>query len=93
MLWPCGLLRSALVVAALANHAWGGALAMGAFALASAPALAFGPRLLLRLLHRRGADARALSWAVRLSGAGLLLASAWAIWHDFWLRIAAYCIG
>ena len=34
--WPCGLLQSALVVAALSNTAWSGAAAMAAFAAASA---------------------------------------------------------
>lgn len=38
-LFPCGALASALVVAATTGTAYGGALAMSAFALASAPAL------------------------------------------------------
>lgn len=93
VLWPCGLLQSALVVAALANHMWSGALVMGAFALASAPALVAAPALLWRLMHRKGAGERAMAWAVRLSGAGLAASAAWALWHDFWIRVAAYCVG
>jgi uncharacterized protein len=47
--WPCGLLQSALVVAALASGPWQGAAVMAAFALASSPGLLAGPWLLRRL--------------------------------------------
>lgn len=82
--WPCGLLQSALLVAALANTAWQGALVMAAFALASAAGLVFGPALWWR-------SAGAGTVAVRLAGAMLALASAWALGHGLWLRFAAWC--
>lgn len=47
--WPCGLLQSALVVAALASGPWQGAAVMAAFALASSPGLMAGPWLLRQL--------------------------------------------
>lgn len=92
--WPCGLLQSALVVAALANGPWGGAAVMAVFALASSLALGAVPALLLRWMGRRDAAAQAglLSWVARLSGAALAAASAWALGHDLWMRVAAYCI-
>ena len=47
--WPCGLLQSALVVAALANTAWGGAAVMAGFAAASAAGLSLAPWAFARL--------------------------------------------
>ncbi|OWQ46904.1 hypothetical protein CDL60_10875 [Roseateles noduli] len=67
--WPCGLLQSALTVAALAEGPWQGAGVMAAFALGSSPGLLAGPWLLARLgrvgrLGRRGGP----GW--RTGGAG-----------------------
>lgn len=90
--WPCGLLQSALVVAALANGPVGGAAVMGVFALASSVALGAAPALLLRWWGSRAAmEGGVTTWAVRLSGAALAGASAWALGHDLWVRVAAYC--
>ncbi|MDT7835304.1 sulfite exporter TauE/SafE family protein [Aquabacterium sp. OR-4] len=90
--WPCGLLQSALLVAALANTAWQGAMVMAVFAMASALGLVLGPALWWRL-----SGGRALRWltptaAVRLAGASLALASAWALGHGLWLKVAAWCL-
>lgn len=85
--WPCGLLQSALVVAALANTPQGGAAVMAAFALASAGGLQLAPWILARL----GGRPAAVSMAVRLAGIALTLGSGWALGHDLWGRIAAYC--
>lgn len=89
--WPCGLLQSALVVAALADGAWGGAGTMAAFAVGSAIGLLLGPALFLRLLKRDVDEARGMSWAIRLAGLGLALSSGWALAHGVWQQIAAYC--
>jgi hypothetical protein len=43
--WPGGLMQSALMVAALANHAWTAAATMAGFALAHGTSLACGPAL------------------------------------------------
>ncbi|MBL8350112.1 MAG: sulfite exporter TauE/SafE family protein [Burkholderiaceae bacterium] len=88
--WPCGLLQSALLVAALANSAAGGALVMAGFATASAAGLVLGPTLWWRLSGGRGAAVSATG-AVRLAGAALAAASAWALGHGLWLRFAAWC--
>jgi sulfite exporter TauE/SafE len=87
--WPCGLLQSALVVAALGNDALAGASIMLAFGLGSALGLVAGQSLWQRL----GGGAQGTRWAVRLAGAGLLAASAWALGHGLWQRVAAWCTG
>lgn len=88
--WPCGLLQSALVVAALANGAAGGAATMAAFALASAGGLAAAPWLWWRLGGASAAGSAA-TWAVRASGLLLAAASAWALGHGLWEQLVAYC--
>jgi uncharacterized protein len=76
--WPCGLLQSALVVAALGSSAVDGAVLMGLFAASSGLGLWFGPALWLKLAGRAGAG-RAQSMAVRLAGLTLAAASGWAL--------------
>ncbi len=89
--WPCGLLQSALVVAALANSALGGAAVMAAFALASSSGLVLGPWLWRRWAGKGAGAGGAASGATRASGALLLAASAWALAHGVWPQWAAYC--
>lgn len=88
--WPCGLLQSALVVAALANSAWGGAAVMAGFAASSAAGLSLAPWALARL--GRGASLSINTWAVRGAGAALAAASAWALGHGVWQRVIDYCL-
>lgn len=84
---PCGLLQSALVVAALANTPLQGAAAMTAFAATSS----LGLWLPGSLWARTPAGSRAAPWALRLAGAMLAGAAAWALFHDLWLRWSAWC--
>lgn len=93
--WPCGLLQSALLVAALANTAAAGAAVMAGFALASAAGLVLGPALWWRLSRATGAAASTGSaqTAVRWAGAALAVASAWALGHGLWMRAVAWCLG
>ena len=100
--WPCGLLQSALLVAALANTPASGALVMAGFAGASAAGLWLGPALWWRLSGGRPAVGTAAarssaigapSTAVRWAGAALAAASAWALGHGLWMRFAAWCFG
>jgi len=90
--WPCGLLQSALVVAALANSAWSGAAAMAGFAAASAAGLGLAPWAFARLAGSAAGALQASVWAVRLAGAALAAASAWALGHDLFRRVVAYCL-
>jgi sulfite exporter TauE/SafE len=92
--WPCAALQSALLLAALADGAAGGALVMSAYALASMPALAAAPWAWSRLRLAGGDRAgpvRALGY--RIAGAGLLVASGWALTHGLWERFVAWCFG
>jgi len=77
---PCGLLQSALLVAALASDPAQGALVMTAFAVTSGIGLWLGPQLWHRLrAGARGEQAAALS--VRAAGALLAGASLFALSH------------
>lgn len=88
--WPCGLLQSALVLAALASTpAWGAAV-MSGFALTSSLGLLLGPALLWRLLGVKDAEL-GMVWAIRLAGLALVLSSGWALGHGVWAQIAAFC--
>lgn len=99
--WPCGLLQSALTVAALAEGPWQGAGVMAAFALGSSPGLLAGPWLLARLGRSGGqpgsggpggpAGGSAVRIATRLSGAMLAAGSLWALGHGLWAQVRAYC--
>ena len=90
--WPCGLLQSAVLVAALANSAWTGAAVMAVFALATGLGLTAAPWLWRRIGGPgQGAGVLSATFAVRLAGALLALASLWAMTHGLWARVAAYC--
>ena len=77
---PCGLLQSALIVAALASGPMQGAGVMAVFALGSAVSLWLAPHLWLRLQARGGGAARS-TLAVRLAGVLLIAASTFALVH------------
>lgn len=86
---PCGLLQSALLVAALASTPASGAAVMAAFALASS----LGLVVVTAAWRRSVATPGALRWAVRLAGAMLAASSAWALGHGLWQQVLAYCFG
>lgn len=86
-LLPCGLLYSAVMVAALAGSVAGGALVMAAFALGSGMVLGLGPWLLLRL-GRGGRGA----WGMRGAGLALMLTSGWALWMGLAHDQAPWCL-
>jgi sulfite exporter TauE/SafE len=86
-LLPCGLLYSALLVAALSPNAIQGAGVMALFAVGSGVSLMAGPWLWLRL---RGPGSGA--WAIRLAGAALLASSVWALWMGLVHDTAPWCV-
>lgn len=90
--WPCGLLQSALVMAGLANTPLGGAGVMFAFAGASAAGLQLAPWALGRIAGAVDLS-RLTVWAVRAAGLMLAAGSAWALGHDAWDKVIAYCFG
>ncbi|MDB5965632.1 MAG: hypothetical protein JWQ72_2132 [Polaromonas sp.] len=87
-LLPCGLLYSALLVAALSADALHGALVMALFASGSAVSLMAGPWLLLGLRRTPGSG----RWAIRLSGLALAATSAWTLWMGLVHDTAPWCI-
>ena len=84
---PCGLLYSALLVAALSPGPWQGASVMALFALGSSLSLLAGPWLWGRM---RGSASGA--WAVRLAGAALFALSVWALWMGLVHDTAPWCV-
>jgi len=86
-LMPCGLLYSALMVAALSNDVLSGAAVMALFALGSSVSLWAGPWLLLRLGNL--GDGR---WGMRLAGLALAGLSAWALWMGLVHDQAPWCV-
>lgn len=86
-LLPCGLLYSAVMVAALADGAAGGAAVMALFALGSGVALWAGPWLMLRL-GRLGRG----TWGMRAAGAALLATAVWALWMGLAHEQAPWCV-
>ena len=86
-LLPCGLLYSALMVAALAGDAVGGAAVMALFALGSGLWLWLGPWLLLRL----GQSGRG-AWGMRVAGLALAATSAWGLWMGLVHDQAPWCV-
>jgi len=84
-LLPCGLLYAALMLAALADTPLDGAGVMALFALSSGAALQLGASWGRRIGLHSG------RWGVRLAGAALVTASAWALGHGLWDTIAAWC--
>lgn len=90
ILWallPCGLLYSALLVAALSGTWLSGAAVMGLFALGSAVSMVILPWL---WLHVRGQGDG--SWGVRLAGLALMLSALWALWMAYAHDAAPWCV-
>lgn len=84
---PCGLLYSALLVAALTGSALEGGLVMALFALGTSVSMMAGPWLWLRL---RGPGSG--EWGVRLAGLALAASSVWALWMGFAHDAAPWCV-
>lgn len=88
-LMPCGLLYSAVLVAALSGGAWQGALSMAAFALGSGAWLVGGPWLWRQ--GRRRLDLLKAQWGTRLAGLLLVGMAVWALWLDLVYRPSLWC--
>lgn len=84
---PCGLLYSALMVAALGGGMAAGAAIMALFALGSGLGLMLGP-----WLWAAAGAAGSSSRAVRLAGAALLAVSLWALWMALMEQRAPWCL-
>lgn len=85
-LLPCGLLYSALLVAAMTGNPVQGAAVMALFALGSGVSLMAGPWLWQRL---RGQSSG--KWAIRLAGFALFASSGWVLWMGLLHNHAPWC--
>lgn len=86
---PCGLLYSALMLAALANGALQGAALMAAFALGSGISLVLAPWLWQWL--RTGAGVVRKEWGSRIAGALLAAAALQGLWIDLSHQLDGWC--
>jgi uncharacterized protein len=84
---PCGLLYSALLVAALTDSALEGMWVMALFAIGSRISLVAGPWLWLRLCRDSSGK-----WAIRIAGVLLFLMSSWALWMGIVNNAAPWCL-
>ena len=92
LLWalmPCGLLYSALLVAALSGGPVQGGATMALFALGSGLWLVGGPWLWSRMRSRIN-QARA-DWGTRVAGGLLCAAAGWALWMDLVYKPSLWC--
>jgi len=86
-LLPCGLLYSALLVAAMSARAADGAAVMALFAAGTSVSMMAGPWLWLRLR-----SAGSGQWGVRLAGLALASSSGWAVWMGLFHNTAPWCV-
>ena len=86
---PCGLLYSALLVAALSGGPLQGAWTMALFAVGSGLWLVGGP-LAWRWVRQRLGSLRG-DWGTRISGALLCGVAVWALWMDLVYKPSLWC--
>lgn len=91
-LLPCGLLYSAVLVAAMAGGPWEGAAVMALFALGTSVTMTAAPWLWLKLRGNSIATGGTGNWGVRLAGLALALSSAWALWMGLMHNAAPWCV-
>ncbi len=92
LLWalmPCGLLYSALLLAALSGSVWQGALTMALFGVGSGLWLVAGPWIWERV--RRRLNALRADWGTRVAGLLLCGIAGWALWIDLIYRPSLIC--
>ena len=89
--WPCGLLQSALLVAALTQSPFSGAAAMAIFGATSATGLLAAPWLWRQMADWGGGGPTLANWGTRAAGAVLAGASGWALGHGLWQQVALFC--
>jgi sulfite exporter TauE/SafE len=90
-LLPCGLLYSALLVAAMAGGPLDGAFVMALFALGTSVTMAAAPWLWLRLRGNSAVGGTG-AWGVRLAGLALAASSGWALWMGLVHNTAPWCV-
>ncbi|MEF7613868.1 sulfite exporter TauE/SafE family protein [Aquincola sp. MAHUQ-54] len=91
---PCGMLQSALLLAALGNGPAAGASVMAAFWLGAGPVLWLAPALWMRLAGQGGAAGAAGTphWPVRAAGLAVAASSAWVLAGGLITQAVAWCL-
>ena len=92
VLWallPCGLLYSALLVAAMAADPYQGAAVMALFAVGTSITMVAGPWLWLKVFKSSLGDG---AWGVRLAGVALAGSAGWALWMGLVHQAAPWCV-
>lgn len=90
-LLPCGLLYSALLVAAMAGGPMDGAAVMALFALGTSVTMTAAPWLWLKLRGNGITAGGSGAWGVRLAGLALAASSGWALWMGLVHDTAPWC--
>lgn len=88
-LMPCGLLYSALLVAALSGGPLQGALTMALFGLGSGLWLVGGPWAWTRVKAR--VNSAHAGWGTRAAGGLLCAVAGWALWMDLVYKPSLWC--
>jgi sulfite exporter TauE/SafE len=88
-LMPCGLLYSALLVAALSGSPLRGAVSMALFGLGTGAWLVAGPWAWAALRARL--NSWRPQWGTRAAGAMLCGMAAWALWMDWVYKPSLWC--
>jgi sulfite exporter TauE/SafE len=91
-LLPCGLLYSAVLVAAMAGGPVDGGLVMALFALGTSVTMTAAPWLWLKLRGNSVATGGSGNWGVRLAGLALAGSSGWALWMGLVHNTAPWCV-
>jgi sulfite exporter TauE/SafE len=91
-LLPCGLLYSALLVAAMAGGPLDGAVVMALFALGTSVTMTAAPWLWLKLRGSSTSAGGSGAWGVRLAGLALAASSGWALWMGLVHNTAPWCV-
>ena len=107
-LLPCGLLYSAVLVAAMAGGVWQGAAVMAIFSIGTSVSMLLAPLLWLKLRNSKEVSisatisvkgqggpltrASAGDWGVRLAGLALAASSVWALWMGLVHNTAPWCV-
>jgi len=86
-LMPCGLLYSALMLAALTANVFDGAMSMALFALGSSVSLWSGPWLFLQLKNLGDG-----SLGIRIAGLSLVVISVGSLWMGLVHNQAPWCV-
>ncbi|MBU6437337.1 MAG: sulfite exporter TauE/SafE family protein [Betaproteobacteria bacterium] len=96
MLWaalPCGLLYSALMIAALADGPAGGAVVMLAFAGGTSLSLQIWAWLWQRMTRYPGSPRELQGrWGLRIAGLALIVTAGWALGHGLWMAWQVLCV-